>query len=154
MPITRTAMIDDDGSGTTGTILNNAWKQELYGQIDAAFAAPPPIGLVRYAGYAQVDGLSGNYDNYAMPNGPANPVWLFNPAAAVSFTGFVLEPHLTSHLLVNMTTWPILFYNFVQSSPPNRVICPGYANYTLGTWGSIWMTYFGNLGGWLLHKAT
>ena len=35
MAITRTAMIDDDGSGTTGTILNNAWKQELYGQIDA-----------------------------------------------------------------------------------------------------------------------
>lgn len=34
MPITRTTMIDDDGSGTTGTILNNAWKQELYGQID------------------------------------------------------------------------------------------------------------------------
>jgi hypothetical protein len=39
MPITRTPMIDDDGSGTTGTILNNAWKQELYGQIDA-FVAP------------------------------------------------------------------------------------------------------------------
>jgi hypothetical protein len=35
MAITRTAMIEDDGSGTTGTILNNAWKQELYGQIDA-----------------------------------------------------------------------------------------------------------------------
>ena len=39
MPITRTAMIDDDGSGTTGTILNNAWKQELYNQIDAFVAA-------------------------------------------------------------------------------------------------------------------
>ena len=35
MAITRTAMTDDDGSGTTGTILNNAWKQELYNQIDA-----------------------------------------------------------------------------------------------------------------------
>ena len=35
MPITRTSMMDDDGSGTTGTILNNAWKQELYNQIDA-----------------------------------------------------------------------------------------------------------------------
>jgi hypothetical protein len=35
MPITRTSMIDDDGSGTTGTIINNAWKQEFYGQIDA-----------------------------------------------------------------------------------------------------------------------
>jgi hypothetical protein len=35
MAITRTAMVDDDGSGTTGTILNNAWKQELYGQVDS-----------------------------------------------------------------------------------------------------------------------
>jgi len=35
MPITRTPMIDDDGSGTTGTIINNAWKTELYDQIDA-----------------------------------------------------------------------------------------------------------------------
>ena len=42
MPITRTPMIDDDGTGTTGTILNNAWKQELYGQIDAADAAVAP----------------------------------------------------------------------------------------------------------------
>lgn len=35
MPITRTPMIDDDGSGTTGTIINNAWKTEFYNQIDA-----------------------------------------------------------------------------------------------------------------------
>jgi hypothetical protein len=34
MAIPRTNMIDDDGSGTTGTIINNAWKQELYNQID------------------------------------------------------------------------------------------------------------------------
>jgi len=38
MAITRTAMVDDDGSGTTGTIINNAWKTELYNQIDAADA--------------------------------------------------------------------------------------------------------------------
>ena len=37
MAITRTAITDDDGTGTTGTILNNAWKQEFYGQIDATF---------------------------------------------------------------------------------------------------------------------
>jgi len=35
MAITRTAMVDDDGSGTTGTVMNNAWKQEFYDQIDA-----------------------------------------------------------------------------------------------------------------------
>ena len=39
MAITRTPIIDDDGSGTKGTIIDNAWKQELYGQIDAADAA-------------------------------------------------------------------------------------------------------------------
>jgi hypothetical protein len=37
--ITRTPIVDDDGSGTTGTILDNAWKQELYAQIDALAAA-------------------------------------------------------------------------------------------------------------------
>lgn len=40
MVITRTAWTDDDGSGTTGTVLNNAVKTELYNQIDAAIAHP------------------------------------------------------------------------------------------------------------------
>lgn len=35
MPITRTAWIDDDGSGTTGTVINNAEKTLIYDQIDA-----------------------------------------------------------------------------------------------------------------------
>jgi hypothetical protein len=39
MAITRTAMVDDDGSGTTGTIINNAWKTELYNQIDGALGS-------------------------------------------------------------------------------------------------------------------
>jgi len=38
MAITRTAWTDDDGTGTTGTVLNNAVKTELYDQIDAALA--------------------------------------------------------------------------------------------------------------------
>lgn len=42
MAITRTAIIDDDGSNQTGTELNNAWKQELYDQIDDEIAANPP----------------------------------------------------------------------------------------------------------------
>jgi hypothetical protein len=36
--ITRTPLVDDDGSGTTGTILNNAWQTNLYNAIDAAIA--------------------------------------------------------------------------------------------------------------------
>jgi hypothetical protein len=37
--ITRTALVDDDGTGTTGTVVNNAVKTELYDQIDAALAS-------------------------------------------------------------------------------------------------------------------
>jgi len=35
MPITRTPIFNDDGSGTLGTVFENAWKQQLYDQIDA-----------------------------------------------------------------------------------------------------------------------
>jgi hypothetical protein len=44
MAITRTAMVDDDGSGTTGTIINNAWKTEFYNQIDGAINAIGALG--------------------------------------------------------------------------------------------------------------
>lgn len=38
MSITRTAWTDDDGTGTTGTVINNAAKTQLYDQIDALLA--------------------------------------------------------------------------------------------------------------------
>lgn len=45
MAITRTTDTDDDGSGTTGTIHNNAWLQLIYDAIDAdpATATLTPI---------------------------------------------------------------------------------------------------------------
>jgi hypothetical protein len=50
--ITRTPIVDDDGTGTTGTIIDNAWKQELYNQIDAVVAANVGGGT---GGYAPID---------------------------------------------------------------------------------------------------
>jgi hypothetical protein len=44
MPIARTPWIDDDGSGTTGTVINNAEKTLLYNQIDAAIGAAGAVG--------------------------------------------------------------------------------------------------------------
>lgn len=44
MPIARTAQIDDDGTGMTGTVWNNAWKTQLYDQIDAAIAGESIVG--------------------------------------------------------------------------------------------------------------
>jgi hypothetical protein len=41
--ITRTAWIDDDGTGTSGTVINNAEKTTIYNQIDAALALVPQL---------------------------------------------------------------------------------------------------------------
>jgi hypothetical protein len=51
MPITRTPIIDDSGSGTDGTVINNAWKQEFYNQIDAVLVAQtgPPWADIAYS---------------------------------------------------------------------------------------------------------
>jgi hypothetical protein len=38
MAMARPPMIDDDGTGTTGTVLNNAWYQALCDAIDASVA--------------------------------------------------------------------------------------------------------------------
>jgi hypothetical protein len=46
MAITRSIWVDDDGSGTTGTPLNNAELQKIYNNIDA---------LVTYGTWAPVD---------------------------------------------------------------------------------------------------
>lgn len=48
--ITRTAWTDDDGSGTTGTVINNAVKTSLYDQIDAALALLLPLAGGTLAG--------------------------------------------------------------------------------------------------------
>lgn len=49
MTITRTPIIDDDGTGRTGTIINNAWKQQFYDQIDAALPVSVPWTQVPYS---------------------------------------------------------------------------------------------------------
>jgi hypothetical protein len=49
MAISRMTMVDDDGTGTTGTVLNNAWLQSIYNAIDAADAAiVPPATTVTW----------------------------------------------------------------------------------------------------------
>jgi hypothetical protein len=42
--ITRTPWIDDDGTGTTGTVINNAVKTALYNDIDGALAKVAQLG--------------------------------------------------------------------------------------------------------------
>jgi hypothetical protein len=46
MPITRTPIIDDSGSGQDGTVLDNAWKQQFYDQIDGALPIDLTSGFI------------------------------------------------------------------------------------------------------------
>jgi hypothetical protein len=148
MAITRTNMTDDDGSGTTGTILNNAWKQELYGQIDGALAR------VCYGPAAATTLSDPAYNNYRPSGGELRAVWTFNPTVSTAITGFVAEPDGTAHLLINTGSFPILLANaHANSAAANRLIGPGYANYSLLTWGSIWMVYSVPFTAWILQKA-
>jgi hypothetical protein len=56
--IVRTAWIDDDGTGTTGTVINAAWKTEMYNQIDQALAGVPMLnGNNAYTGNQTIAGL-------------------------------------------------------------------------------------------------
>src|SRR4051812_26307178 len=65
---TRTSITDDDGTGTTGTVINNAWKSELYGQVDDAInAAVRAVEAVtnletaaRFATTSQINGTGAN----------------------------------------------------------------------------------------------
>jgi hypothetical protein len=56
--ITRTAWIDDDGTGTTGTVINNAVKTDLYNQIDGALAKGAQLtGGNAFTGNQTIDGV-------------------------------------------------------------------------------------------------
>jgi hypothetical protein len=87
MPITRTPMIDDDGSGTTGTIINNAWKQEFYNQIDDVIVT---VG-------AWVD-IAFNAANFSAPS---PMMWTVASGDQVTF-GYALAGRLAT-VLVNLS---------------------------------------------------
>lgn len=81
--ITRTAWTDDDGSGTTGTLINNAEKTTLYGQIDAVVAAEdalmrPTVSTVT---------TTGNITALALPTGSSNLVIYMNNATLATIQG-------------------------------------------------------------------
>jgi len=101
-PITRTPIVNDDGTGTTGTILDNAWKQELYDQIDAVDSA--------------------NGATYAPINSPALTGTPTAPTAAVGTNTTQLAT--TAFVLANSGTFPAraVCYHSQQQTIPNTTL--------------------------------
>ena len=157
MAITRTAMVDDDGSGTTGTVINNAWKQQFYDQIDAADAAvvkPPMAPLVKTT---ELVPLSASVNDWN-PGKQAVDWWFVQPSApGYSITGFLAEAAGRAHLITNTTANAFNLLNqHANSAGPNQILCPGRANLSVGTWQTVWLIYqstFGMGSFWIVLKA-
>ena len=162
MAITRTPIVDDDGSGMTGTIINNLWKQELYNQIDAALATMIATTL-NVTGRATLSGtyaiassvaiaIPASVNNWNPAGGAAAIVWRLSPSPSLLITGLVAEAIGTMHLLVNETSNPVNLMNqHANSAAANRFVGPGFVDYALGTWASAWIRY-SELGAWVIHK--
>ena len=139
------ALVDDDGSGSIGTIWNkNQINTVLLNPIDrmtqAGFVLPP-----------------GTVNNFAPANGNAFTLWMLSREAASDITGIVAEPHGTSHLLINNGGFAINMYNqHAGSLAANQFIVPGNVGaFTLNPWRSIWMVYEGvYYNRWILLNAT
>ena len=92
MAITRTPMVDDDGTGTTGTVINNAWKQQFYDQIDAAL--PAPLGAWTDVAYAAANYTASTGTWTMAAGGQQNYLWLM--IGKVVYLHFWISPSTTS----------------------------------------------------------
>jgi hypothetical protein len=113
MPITRTPIIDDDGSGTTGTTIDNAWKQEFYDQIDALAGSGSCEDIISATGGAIALGA---YQTHVVTVTAGSPV-------AVNFTGGLKQKgeriilRCTNVVTVAHAPGANGFYNIATSAP-------------------------------------
>jgi len=127
------ALVDDDGSGLTGTVWNKA-------QINAVLLTP--IDRMTQAGFVLPPGT---VHNFAPTNGKNFTLWMLSANAASDMTGILAEPHGTTHLLLNNGGFVINLYNQNPGSvAANQLIAPGNVGaFALHPWRAIWMVYEG-----------
>ena len=147
MPITRTSQIDDDGTGMTGTVWNNAWKTELYNQIDAALGALVATGvnIPFVAGNFRTDSgvwtVTQAINRYVMI-GTSLAFWEFTAqpsSIAANSTALIVDnlPFTFAPVTVNVTAYPVSF------SAPSPCRMFGAAAHTAAFYrndGAVWPT--------------
>jgi len=152
MPITRTAIQDDDGSGKTGTVIDNAWKQELYNQIDAAGlaglqAALRPINPFVLGPHSDLAQTGATIHNWPLP--ATNFVFVSGTPGLL--TGIVEPPDSgTVKIFVSLGSSMTFKHQDAGSATRNRFFGVGYADTVLGSWKSQTMFYSTGIGGWVL----
>lgn len=147
MPLDRTwynSLIDDDGSNTVGSIWNKASVDSLMDAVDADKAVLSP-----YVNLAP----SGVLANYDPPGGAAALVWILSPAAGSYLTGIVAPAVAgTQHLLINGGSGITISNAHSASAAANQFYGPGYADFTLASWYSVWIYYSPTHSKWIVLK--
>lgn len=141
MPITRTNIIDDDGTGQTGTPLNNTWKQELYDQIDAVAS-----------GAEQTTAATGAQHNFDLTG---SNIYLRCTGAAPSFSGFTVlgaAPSPGDRVLIEcLGTTAKVTNQDTNSTAAHRVITPSTTGQIVGLGGLMLLVYDGVTDRWREH---
>lgn len=143
MSIVRTPIVDDDGTGQTGTLINAAWKDEFYDQIDDAIAASPgsPVEQTTTATGAQNNfNLTGNF------------TFLRCTGAAPVFSGFTVNggaPSAGDRLIIEcLGTTARVTHQDVNSTAANRIITASTNGQIVGANGRISLVYDGTTDRW------
>jgi len=171
--INRTPIHDDDHSGTTGTSLDNAWKQEFYDQIDQALS-----GIYNSSGGTAKDAAqdiqitnntnaiaaatanklgatiiattdTGTKNDFALPGRTKDTVWLWSGNADLILSGIAngaTGDRLTIKNQSNNSSKILCQYNGVGSVAANRLYNVVTSAPTPVGYGG-WITYVWN-GGW------
>jgi hypothetical protein len=148
--IVRTPWVDDDGTGTTGTVINNAVKTALYNDIDGGFAKLAQLaggnaftGSQSIAGLLAVTGFG--LHSYLAGGSGGLEVRIQNTAAGVGNTATITVGNDTVGNLLQLTACSSTYTPNVYLQPNTGVlISGGTGGLNLGTTGGpvkVWTSY-------------
>jgi hypothetical protein len=165
--ITRTALVDDDGTGTTGTIINNAWKQQLYDQIDDLLSDPLELGsslavtgtitatgivtatAVRFSSTSSPAQIAANTNNWALVS--TARFYRVSSDAARDVTGIVAQTDGAEIAVWNGGSFAItLKHENAGSTAANRFLLPSGGDFVLNVYQTVLLRYNGTDSRWVV----
>jgi len=143
--ITRTNWIDDDGSGTTGTVINNAEKTTIYNQIDAALAQLAQLsGGNTFTGNQSINGNVGingvlavnalGPHTFIAAGATVNSIILQNAAAGAGAYAYLSIGNDTSNGLLSLFSFSSTYASSVDTTPNGSTVrASGAGGLTINT---------------------
>jgi hypothetical protein len=160
------ALVDDDGTNTIGTPWNKqAIKDVVLDPVDAALTALPvppyvvggalPAPIRLGSSYVQFPMPPGAYNNFNPGGGGQNySIWILGPTGTgCVINSIVAEPSGTMHLVFNEAGYVITLVNNASGSGSGRLVCPSFADLTIGSVSGFWIVYSTYFNGWMVLRG-